>query len=455
MRGMTRPKVWLISLVFIILDALVVGLSFYLATILRGWVSSALGLEPVAWQTVFDMAQLGMLFVVGIFFFQGLYPGYGLTAVKELEQMSKATILAFILLTTLSYLNKSFIIFPRTIIVITWFLCLVILPVFRFMLRNIISRTKIYGIPVVVFGEGQWAVNVTASLKRVRRLGWHPVENRPFTEYIPQKINHSSSIAVLAYEHEVSLTDKVRELSQHFHKVVVVEETNNYGSLWVEIRDLDSLMGLEYQYHLLSKTNNWFKKIIDILGSLILLILLSPLLLIVCLLIKLDSNGPILYRQERLGRNFKRINIYKFRSMVPDADQILQQLLESDAVASEKYKKFHKLEKDPRVTRVGRFIRRFSIDEFPQLLNVIKGEMSLCGPRAYLPAELDEMGTYAATILRVNPGMTGWWQVLGRHNTSFVKRLQMDEYYISNWSIWMDIYIFLKTVGVVIFGKGA
>ena len=454
MRGMTRPKVWLISLLFIILDALIVGLSFYLATILRGWVSSALGLEPVAWQTVIDMAQLGMLFVVGIFFFQGLYPGYGLTAVKELEQMSKATILAFILLTTLSYLNKSFIIFPRTIIVITWGLCLLLLPVFRFMLRNVISRTRIYGIPVVVFGEGQWATSVIASLKRVRRLGWHPVENKPFKEYAPQKGSHSS-IAILAYEHEVSLTDKVRELSQHFHKVVVVEETNNYGSQWVEIRDLDSLMGLEYQYHLLSKTNNLIKKVIDVLGSLILLVLLSPLMLIVCLLIKLDSKGPILYRQERLGRNFKRINIYKFRSMVPDADQRLQQLLESDAVANEEYKKFHKLEKDPRVTRVGRFIRRFSIDEFPQLLNVFKGEMSLSGPRAYLPVELDEMGNYAATILRVNPGMTGWWQVLGRHNTSFVKRLQMDEYYISNWSIWMDIYIYLKTVGVVIFGKGA
>ena len=451
---MTRPKVWLISLLFIILDALIVGLSFYLATILRGWVSSALGLEPVAWQTVIDMAQLGMLFVVGIFFFQGLYPGYGLTAVKELEQMSKATILAFILLTTLSYLNKSFIIFPRTIIVITWGLCLLLLPVFRFMLRNVISRTRIYGIPVVVFGEGQWATSVIASLKRVRRLGWHPVENKPFKEYAPQKGSHSS-IAILAFEHEVSLTDKVRELSQHFHKVVVVEETNNNGSLWVEIRDLDSLMGLEYQYHLLSKTNNLIKKVIDVLGSVILLVLLSPLMLIVCLLIKLDSKGPILYRQERLGRNFKRINIYKFRSMVPDADQRLQQLLKSDAVANEEYKKFHKLEKDPRVTRVGRFIRRFSIDEFPQLLNVIKGEMSLCGPRAYLPVELEEMGNYAATILRVNPGMTGWWQVLGRHNTSFMKRLQMDEYYISNWSIWMDIYIFLKTVGVVIFGKGA
>ncbi|MRS04044.1 hypothetical protein EG832_12615 [bacterium] len=177
--------------------------------------------------------------------------------------------------------------------------------------------------------------------------------------------------------------------------------------------------------------------------------------MIVALLIKMDSRGPVFYRQIRLGRDFKPVNIYKFRSMVLDADERLQALLESDPAANAIFKSHHKLVKDPRVTKVGRFIRRFSIDEFPQLLNVLKGEMSLSGPRAYLPSELGEMGEYAATILRVTPGMTGWWQVLGRHGTSFQKRLQMDEYYISNWSIWMDVYIYLKTFGVVIFGKGA
>jgi Undecaprenyl-phosphate galactose phosphotransferase WbaP len=452
---MTRGKYWFVIVTFILLDGLLVGSSFYLATFLRSLVAHLFGLAPVYWDTVFSMAQLGILFVVGLFFFLGLYPGYGLTAVKELEQMSKASSLAFILLTALSFLNKSFIIFPRSVIIITWLICLFLLPVVRFLVRNLLSRTKIYGLPVIVFGDGDWAKEVILSLQRVKRLGWHPASNIPVKDIDLTKTNYSSSIAILAYEHEVPIAQKIRDLSQKFRKVILIEASNNYGSLWVEIRDLDSFMGLEYQYHLLSKANILVKKISDYLAALLLLIVLSPLMLITAILIKLDSKGPVFYRQIRLGRDFKPIKIYKFRSMVLDADERLQALLDSDPEAYAMYKYHHKLVKDPRVTKVGRFIRRFSIDEFPQLLNVLKGEMSLSGPRAYLLSELDEMGTYAETILRVNPGMTGWWQVLGRHGTSFQKRLQMDEYYISNWSIWMDVYIYLKTFGVVIFGKGA
>lgn len=451
---MVRPKIWLVSFFFIILDVLLVGASFYLATLVRVVVAVPFHLAPVSWDIVFSMTQLGIIFVVGIFFFQGMYPGYGLTAVKELELMSKATTLAFILLTTLSYLNKSFLVFPRSLFLLAWLICLILLPIFRFIARNLLSRMPIYGIPVTVFGDGKWAVDVISSLNRVRRLGWRPVPDKPVKEYVPQKNNHSGVIAILAYEQEVPVAQKIRDLSHFFRKVVVVEETNNYGSLWVEVRDLDSFMGLEYQYHLLSRANRLTKKVIDIVGTLFLLVILSPLMLIVAVLIKLDDKGPVFYKQGRLGKDFKNINIYKFRSMVQDADQRLKELLDNNPVAKERYIKYHKLEKDPRITRVGRFIRRFSIDEFPQLFNVIKGEMSLSGPRAYLPSELEEMASYAATILRVNPGMTGWWQVLGRHNTSFQKRLQMDEYYISNWSFWMDVYIFLKTVGVVVFGKG-
>jgi Undecaprenyl-phosphate galactose phosphotransferase WbaP len=452
---MKHSKIWLISLTFVVIDIIFIFASFYLATLFRTVIDVPLNLAPVSWNTVINMAELAILFIVGIFILQGLYPGYGLTAVKELERMSKAISMGFILLTTLSFLIKSFQIFPRSIILMTWLICLLLLPITRFLTRNILSRLPIYGVSVVIFGNGPWAMNVTSSLTRVRRLGWKPYNNQPYKELGQSKNNHYSNIAILAFEKGISITKKIRELSRHFSKVVVVEDTNNYGSLWVEIRDLDSFMGVEYQYHLLSKTNTFIKQTIDFVAAFVLLIVLSPLLLLSCLLIRLDSNGPIFYRQERLGRNYKMINIYKFRSMVPDAEVKLQELLDKDPVSNERYKIYHKLEHDPRVTNIGRFLRRFSIDEFPQLINVLKGEMSLSGPRAYLPSELSEMGDYADTILRVNPGMTGWWQVLGRHNTSFQKRLQMDEYYISNWSIWMDIYIFLKTIGVLIYGKGA
>jgi len=140
--------------------------------------------------------------------------------------------------------------------------------------------------------------------------------------------------------------------------------------------------------------------------------------------------------------------------MYEKAEEKLQELLAHDPQANAEYEKYHKLVKDPRVTRVGKFLRRYSLDELPQFLNVLKGDMNLIGPRSYLPRELPTMGETAGIILKVKPGITGWWQVMGRNATSFNERLQLDEYYISNWSIWLDIYIIIKSVWVVISGKG-
>jgi lipopolysaccharide/colanic/teichoic acid biosynthesis glycosyltransferase len=137
-----------------------------------------------------------------------------------------------------------------------------------------------------------------------------------------------------------------------------------------------------------------------------------------------------------------------------DSEQMLEDLLDKDVSANQEFKEFHKLSKDPRVTRVGKFLRRYSLDEMPQFFNVLKGDMNLIGPRSFLPRELSAMGEFAQIILKVKPGITGWWQVMGRNATSFKERLQLDEYYISNWSIWLDIYITIKTVWVIISGKG-
>jgi lipopolysaccharide/colanic/teichoic acid biosynthesis glycosyltransferase len=141
--------------------------------------------------------------------------------------------------------------------------------------------------------------------------------------------------------------------------------------------------------------------------------------------------------------------------MKVDADVLLEDLLKKDSVASKEYRTFHKLKNDPRITRVGKTLRRFSLDEIPQIWNVISGDMSLVGPRAYLPRERTDMGAYSSLILRIQPGLTGWWQVMGRHETTFKKRLQLDEYYLGNWSLWMDLFIILKTAWVLVSGKGA
>ena len=140
--------------------------------------------------------------------------------------------------------------------------------------------------------------------------------------------------------------------------------------------------------------------------------------------------------------------------MVKNAEEILDTYLNNNPEAYAEYKEFHKLNDDPRITGLGKFLRKYSLDELPQLWNVLRGDMSLVGPRAYMPSELEDIGDFTDNILRVRPGMTGWWQVMGRHTTTFQARLRMDEYYISNWSLWMDLYIFYKTIWVVFGGTG-
>jgi len=162
-----------------------------------------------------------------------------------------------------------------------------------------------------------------------------------------------------------------------------------------------------------------------------------------------------MYVQERIGKGGKRIKYMKFRTMQLNAEQRLDELLSNNPQARVEYNTYHKLTQDPRITRVGKFLRKFSLDELPQLYHVLAGDLSLVGPRAYMNSEYQDMGNYKDLILQVQPGMTGWWQVMGRQTTTFQQRLELDEYYLSNWSLWLDIYILMKTAWVVITGIGA
>ncbi len=205
---------------------------------------------------------------------------------------------------------------------------------------------------------------------------------------------------------------------------------------------------------------DFLKRMVDIAGSVVGLILFFPLLLLVAIAIQLDSSGPVLADTPmRAGRNGKQFRIYKFRSMVQNAHEIL----EKDPELLEQYKKnSYKIFNDPRITGVGKFLRKFSIDEFPQFLNILKGEMSIVGPRAYYPYELEEQQKnypqskkYVKVILSGKPGLTGVWQVTGRSDINFDKRVEMDAEYVQRRSIFYDFWIMLKTIPAVISGRGA
>jgi len=193
----------------------------------------------------------------------------------------------------------------------------------------------------------------------------------------------------------------------------------------------------------------FMKRLMDIVGALCGLILLSPIFLIVALLIKLeDPKGPIFFKQNRVGKNEKEFGMYKFRSMVTDAEEKLKGLLQHNEVSGAMFK----MKDDPRVTKIGKFIRKTSIDELPQLLNVLKGEMSLVGPRPPLPREVKEYTSYDKQRLLVTPGCTGLWQVTERNSVGFKEMVELDLTYIQHRSLWFDVKLMFKTV-LVLFGS--
>ncbi len=206
----------------------------------------------------------------------------------------------------------------------------------------------------------------------------------------------------------------------------------------------------------LEKTNIYLvlKRTIDIIISLFAISIIWPLLLLICILIKIDSNGKAIYKQNRIGKDGKLFTIYKFRTMVTNADKVLEEMLKDENIRNE-YKKKMKLANDPRITKIGNILRKTSLDEVPQLFNVLKGDMSLIGNRPYLPREKDDMTIYYKQIIKTKPGISGYWQVNGRSNTTFEERLILESYYSNNVNFLFDLKIFLKTFIVVFSRNGA
>lgn len=236
----------------------------------------------------------------------------------------------------------------------------------------------------------------------------------------------------------------------------LVPDLFGLASVGVEAEDLDGMLLLHMRWNLAKPWNLLIKRLFDLSVATAVAIALAPVLIATAIAIRIESPGPIFFVQERLGRGRRRFGCVKFRTMYADNEARLQSHLADDQGASAEWKEFAKLKSlDPRVTRVGRFLRRSSIDELPQLINVIRRDMSLVGPRPYLPSETERMGDLAETILKAPPGVTGLWQVSGRNNLSFEQRVRLDEYYVRNWSLWMDVVVLLKTVRAVLRGDGA
>jgi Undecaprenyl-phosphate galactose phosphotransferase WbaP len=454
----------------VLVDLISLSLAFRLAVEIRRWMIAWIGggIPEDAFLTI--MLQ-GLVIFIAVYALSGLYPGFGRTAVEETQQIFYSLTLGYGLLALVIYFQQAGLDLSRWTFFMSWTLGCVFNMIFRFAARNRFSLLPWWGTPVLVVGPLERARDGVRRLSNSRRMGLRPV--LVLDEHCPPGVSQvqqvplvRSTAEVLAQLQRMSIQYAVyvgtdiqdpilRWLGERFSSVLVVLDFSPLGSLWVRTLDLEGRLTLKTQYHLLDRKATILKRAFDLLIGLTLGLLSLPFLAVIALWIALDSPGAVIYAQERMGRGGRLFHCVKFRTMQVGAEALLKKLLETDPAANQEYQLYHKLTNDPRVTRVGRILRKFSLDELPQLWNIISGDLSLVGPRAYMPGECAEMGAYASLILRISPGLTGWWQVMGRHNTTFEERLHLDEYYLSNWSLWMDVFILIKTGWIMISGKGA
>jgi Undecaprenyl-phosphate galactose phosphotransferase WbaP len=404
----------------------------------------------------------------------GLYPGVALSPVDELRSVSVATTLIYFFLGAVIFMFGEGELYSRGAFLAAWLLSIALVLINRGLVRGLFARSPWWGYPVLVMGAGKTGHMVVRTLQRNPRLGLKPVV---ILDDDPATWGHLEGVTVLG---ELALApslarrlqipyaivampgvrrDRLLELMERyghtFPHLLVIPDLFGLSSLWVEARDLTGVLGLEVRQQLLLPGPRLTKWVLEITIAILISLAILPLIALIALIIRLDSPGPVFYGHQRIGRRGKAFTAWKFRTMAPQSDQLLAQYLKENPEARLLWEQERKLKDDPRITRCGRWLRRSSLDELPQIWNVLRREMSLVGPR---PIVADEVIRYADKFdlyTRVLPGITGLWQVSGRNNITYGERVSLDAYYVRNWSVWLDLYILIKTVWVVMRGEGA
>lgn len=421
-----------------------------------------------------NMIPLLLLFPVA-YAIAGLYPGILLSPPEELKKIAQSTSVIFLILLGAIFLSKQSDTFSRGIFVMAWLGVLAAVPFFRTMLRRKVEKWRRWGHPAVILGAGKTGEAVAEALAREHRLCLRPVA---FFDDDPQKIGKSckglpvigpldaarkvteeckgsTAIVAMPGAGPAKLVEVLQGPAADFRRLIIIPDLFGASSLWISAFDMGGILGLEVHQKLLDPRRQWIKRC----AELALILLFSPLILLIsaaiAVVIKVDSKGPVLFGHKRIGRGGKDITIWKFRTMVQDAGAVLAECLKSDPALRAEWEEKHKLACDPRITKAGRFLRRTSLDELPQLWNVVCGDLSLVGPRPIVWDEVDKYEGGFVLYKKVKPGLTGLWQVSGRSGTSYSERVRLDAFYVRNWSVWLDIYILLKTPGEVFLCRGA
>jgi Undecaprenyl-phosphate galactose phosphotransferase WbaP len=406
-----------------------------------------------------------------LFFLKGLYPATGMHYVDEMRNVVTSSFMAQAAAICLSFVFQSASVGLTLILIVAGLLDSFFILAGRYFIRRSMIHLNLWGEPVAIIGESNKARKLKDYFLRNLQFGIRPVAAiggsmgpgpvfacpaLPIceTRVIAGKLSLTTALVVVNDLNDIDRL--VRRYQFVFRRVILIrDQTGGHSLTTLKPLDFMDLLGLQVKNDLLSISAQITKRIVDVIASSLGILFLSPLLIPLAILIQLDSHGSSFYRQPRLGRNGEVFSLLKFRTMYENADQVFEETLANNPQMKEEWDHFQKLKDDPRITRVGRFLRKFSLDEFPQLWNVWKGEMSLIGPRPILIDQRKLYGTPIKLYIQVAPGMTGFWQISGRNGTTFHQRAALDTEYIQRWSLWLDIFILFKTIKIVLERNGA
>ncbi|HEX2695808.1 MAG TPA: sugar transferase, partial [Acidobacteriota bacterium] len=364
----------------------------------------------------------------------------------------------------------------RAVILFAWFLSLPILSLSRYLTKTLLIRFGLWRKKVIIIGSTESASAIIKAIRQNPTMGYDIVgcltEERWKTgtaiagvpilghyddiEGWKEKTGFEDIIVTFPNVPRDQLIGLLRRWDGVSDTIRYIPQTGDLITTGIEIENIGRVLALAVRKNLHKPWNIFVKEVFEFVLAVVMLAASLPLFAVIALAIKLDSRGPVFFKQERFGKRGQVINVFKFRSMRWDADARLQAYFNAHPEARYEWVRYKKIKNhDPRVTRVGRVLRRFSLDELPQLWNVLRREMSMVGPRPYIQEELDQVKQIKSILLQVKPGITGLWQTSGRSLIPFRERLSLDEYYIRNWSLWRDVAILTKTVKVMVTGRGA
>jgi Undecaprenyl-phosphate galactose phosphotransferase WbaP len=413
------------------------------------------------------------LLVVGFNLCFGLYRGGLINSAQELRRytLSSGAMTAGSLLAMPVFDDPPY---TTQVLVGTWIVSLLTVPVLRVAARLLFSSRSWWGQTAVIFGAGKSGRMVVDLLLNQPGLGVRPVamiDDAPHGEWqwrgvpivtpvemtpaVANKFKTQHAIVAMTGTSRKRLMALLQSKPFRFARVTVIPDPFDFSSMWLSAYGVRDTVAAHARPVVVRATAYMVKRTLDILGVVVLGVLALPLIAIIALGVKLDSRGPVIFGHRRIGQRGREFRAWKFRSMVTNADDVLRDHLQNNPQAMAEWNSKRKLRDDPRVTAIGRFLRKTSLDELPQLWNVLIGEMSLVGPRPIVHAERHHYREQIALYEGVLPGLSGLWQVSGRSNTSYEERVRLDSYYVRNWSIWLDLCILVRTIPALLFGRGA